>query len=473
MGIVALAAPSWAQLETLDEGVSVGDWTFRPTIDLRIRGEYRHNPPTTGGDVYTTTAVLVPDATDGQPPVGRVSDQWLVAERTRLGLTAEWESLTAAVVLEDARGLGIVPGAPAGLDEGGFGALTPFEAYLAVTLPDPAEEEDWQFRLSLGRQQVVWGDGRLLGESDWAHRGYSLDAGRIAMRFDDVEIDTLAALLSLPGALPPEATSEPPEAAADGSSGTGAQLYGLDVTWHALDLLRVELTGLARIVREPAVAGMTPGDTYVIDGRIFGDHRGVRYSAQGAYQLGRVATIGAVRDLSAFAFAVDAAWLTALPLDLELGVEGSYASGQDAAEPLDSTFHRFDPLVPEVHDHHDMMDLAAWSNSIAAGGFVAASPFEEGRLRLGFTFLGLAEPTGQWTTGGLIPVGADPANESHVLGYEGDLRFTVVPWDPLALEAGYGLFLSGAGAKAILAAAGRGEPDLLHFGYLQARLQAP
>ena len=35
------------------------------------------------------------------------------------------------------------------------------------------------------------------------------------------------------------------------------------------------------------------------------------------------------------------------------------------------------------------------------------------------------------------------------------------------------LLVLGSGAKNILAAAGRGEPDLLHFAYLQARLQAP
>ena len=475
---VGLVAPTaFGQLEELDDGVVVGEWTFRPSIDVRVRGEYRYIPPTTGGDVYATTAVLAHDQTTNAPPrtlrLAPVSDQWLLAERTRLGLAVQWEELTGVVVLEDARGLGIVPGAPTGLDDGGFGTIAPFEAYLAVTVPPPMDEEDWSFELRLGRQQIVWGDGRLLGASDWAHRGHSLDAGRIAMRFGDVELDSMAALLSVPGALPPEVTDDLPEPVEGGGFGTGAQLYGLDATWRAIPLLNVELMGLARIVREPASAGLTPGDTYVVDGRIFGEHRGVRYSAQGAYELGRVASIGVVRDLSAFAVAADASWLTSLPGDFEFGIEGAYASGQDAAAAADSTFGRFDPIFPEVHDHYGMMDLAAWSNLIEASGSVAASPFEEGRLQLGFSFLGLAEPTGQWTTGGRIPVGADPTNASHVLGYEADLRFVVTPWDPLSFDAGYGLFVPGAGGQNILTAAGRGEPDLMHFGYLQARLRAP
>lgn len=471
------SATASAQLAPLDDGLAVGEWTFRPSIDLRLRGEYRRHPPTTGGDVPSTTAVLAHDPSTGGPVRGLtaapVDDQWLLAERARLGLRAEWESLAGVLVLEDARALGIVPGAPGLVDDGGFGTFAPFEAYLAVQLPAPLDERDWSFELKLGRQQVVWGEGRLLGESDWAHRGYALDAGRIALRVGDVTLDSFAALLAVPGGLPPEVTEEAPVPAAGGGFGTGAQLYGFTAAWRALPLLGAELMGLARIVREPLADGLTPGDTYVVDGRLFGERRGVRYSVEGAYEAGRVATIGVVRDLSAWAVAGDVSWLTALPGDFEFGVEGAYASGQDGAEPGDSTFHRFDPILPEVHEHYGMMDLVTWSNLIEASGFVAASPFDEGRLRLGLSFLGLAEPTGQWSAGSGIPVGSSSTNASRVLGYEGDLRFVVTPWDPLSLEAGYGLLVAGDGAQDILYAAGRGEPDLLHFGYVQARLRAP
>jgi hypothetical protein len=214
-------------------------------------------------------------------------------------------------------------------------------------------------------------------------------------------------------------------------------------------------------------------DAVVIDGRVLGEHRGFRYAAEGAYQLGRVATYGGLRRLSAFAVAAHASLLTALPWSFEFGLAGGYASGQKAGSSLDDAVTRFDPLLPELHEGHGMMDAIAWSNSIEAGGFVSAQPFDGGDLRLGFTFVGLAEPSDRWITASLVPVGAAADNESRVVGYQPDLRFGVSPWDPLRFEAGYGLMVLGAGGRRVLAAAGRGEPDLAHVAYLQAELTAP
>lgn len=468
------AGPADAQFEPYDEGIEVGDWTFYPSLDLRVRGEYRRNPPVTGGDQLSSTAVLAhePDTVTA-PRAGRVpvaTDQWFVAERSRLGLTVAWEALTGVLVLQDARVLGIVPGAPGELDSGGSGWFGPYQAYIGIATPD---DDDWQVDVRIGRQNVTWGDGRLIGGNDWTHRGSFLDAARLLLRFDDVEIEALGALLAVPGALPPELSDRSTEPVAQDGYGSGAQLYGLDLAWHALPLLNLELAGLVRLAREPLPTSLAPSDTYVIDGRVFGEHRGVRYAVEGAYQLGRVASHGSVRDLSAFAVAGNVSWLTALPWSFEFGVEGGYASGHDPAEAPDSTITRFDPILPEVHQHHGMMDAYAWTNLIEAGGFVGAQPFEEGTFRLGFDFIGLAEPAGRWTSGTLVPVGAAPTNESQVLGYEWDLGFELSPWDPLAFGAGYSLLLLGDGGRNVLAAAGRGEPDLLHFGYLQARLQAP
>jgi hypothetical protein len=70
-------------------------------------------------------------------------------------------------------------------------------------------------------------------------------------------------------------------------------------------------------------------------------------------------------------------------------------------------------------------------------------------------------------------VGADPSNESSILGHEVDAMVEVRPWDPLGFSGGYGLFVLGDGGKAILASAGRGGGDLLHFGYVQAELKVP
>ena len=57
--------------------IAIGDFTLAPTLELRTRAEYRHDPVDMGGL----------DAA-GQPNP-RVRDPWLIFERSRLGLGAE------------------------------------------------------------------------------------------------------------------------------------------------------------------------------------------------------------------------------------------------------------------------------------------------------------------------------------------------------------------------------------------------
>jgi hypothetical protein len=87
--------------------------------------------------------------------------------------------------------------------------------------------------------------------------------------------------------------------------------------------------------------------------------------------------------------------------------------------------------------------------------------------------VGLAEPNDRWTTAALLPVGAAPNNESHILGHEVDVVARVEPWTFASFSAGYGLMVLGDGGRAILASAGRGEPELLHYGMVQAAIHAP
>src|SRR5262249_39377192 len=150
----------------------------------------------------------------------------------------------------------------------------------------------------------------------------------------DFDVEAMAAMLATPGRYAP-ATATPatamPGAKEDLVEGSGAQLYGLDASWHALPLLNIEVTGLARVVREPTPTTLAPSNTLVVDGRISGDRRGFRYALEGAYELGQVASYGANRSLRAFALAARASWETALPAHLTFAAEGAYASGDDGS----------------------------------------------------------------------------------------------------------------------------------------------
>lgn len=479
------SAEAFAQAPPLRESIVIGAWTFRPSVEARIRGEYRRDAfQSEHLGLYSSDAVLadgynsnlppLADTTAPAAPVTPATDVWSVAERIRLGLAVDRGPVTAMLKLQDARVLGgslyaseLKPAGAAAVAPPGPG-FAPYEAYI-----DLHARTGRPMFLRVGRQAVQWGDGRLIGSNDFTATGRALDAARFGVELGDFDIEAMAALLGFPyfasaDGTPAGATALDPNAI------SGTQLYGLDLKAHFLPLLHVELTGLARIARPPEGQPLTPSDTFVVDARIFGDYRGFHYALEGAYELGQVASYGEgkVRSIEAPAFAGRLEWETALPWHLTLGAQGAYASGDSGTGSPDEKMTRFDPILPDETSNHSRMSLYAWSNLIEAGGDIAVKPSDEVSLGASYRFVGLANSKGRWVTGALTTVGSDPTNEHFILGHEIDATIRVTPWDPVTFQGGYGLFLLGDGGKNILKASGR-EAEMQHWGYLQATVRAP
>lgn len=463
--LVSASSRAAAQAPPLSESIVIGAWTFRPSLEVRVRGEYKRHPTDTGGSVYDSSAVLAEGYQSTSPTLTNtlpaVKNQYLVSERTRLGLAVDRGPVTAALVLQDARVFGDGRASFVGPGEPTLPSLQPFEAYI-----DVHARTGRKMFFRLGRQKVTWGDGRLVSQNDWSFTGRSFDAARFGTQIADIDIELMAAMIAAPGGMPPSVggTREPVR------EGLGAQLYGIDAAWHILPLLHVELTGLARITREPFPSTLTPSDTYVVDARIFGDHRGFHYAAEGAYELGKVASYGTERTHQAFAFAGRVGLETSLPAHLAFNIEGAYATGDDGS--FDGTQKRFDPLFPDQRAYLSPMSAFAWSNLIMGGGNVSARPLEELSLTVGYRAAMLASKPGRWTTGDLVPVGAKLDNASAFLGHEIDYAMKITPWKPIDIDAGYGLMIMGDGARGILRDIGR-PATLQHWAYLQTTVRAP
>jgi hypothetical protein len=470
---------------TVGDAISIGDWSLRPSLQYRARLEGRRYPVETGA-YWPAGAELTGRR---RPVVGSgVDSQWFVHQRARLGMALERGMFRGVVQLQDARVWGQI--SPAGADRRDQVPST--SAHLAYAeLRDSSAHPTF---LRVGRQEIQWGEGRLLGRSDWSPTGRSLDAARGVLVLGKFDLEGFASVLSPPGGLPASVSrtrgSDAESAARSNAEGAGAQLHGVRIAWHLAPLLHIELNGLARFVRLPAPAQMIPSDLYVAGARVSGSHQWLAYSLEGAYEAGRIATsrtaAGAVSststtDIQAYAGAARLELATGLFWKLKVGGQGSYASGQTASR---DKVTRFDPILPDVYTAHGPMGMYAWSNIIEGAGYLKLVPMRESQLLLGYRHVALARPSDDWHTSDLVYVGRDPNNTSRTLGNELDVVFGYSPWAPLNVSAGYGLFLLGQGGKEIVKAMGRGNSggdsstlddplSVQHWGFVQLTMTAP
>lgn len=444
----------------------VGDFTFKPFVEARVRGEYRRNAQNEG--IFGEHAIL---SLDELPRSRRdpYQDQAFVWERVRLGLEVGWGPLTAVVSFQDVRLLGTpsAGGQVSGQPE--LPVTAPAEGYLEL---HTAQRDVW-FRL--GRQHVQIGDGRLIGKSDDRAQGRDLDAARLFGRVGPVDLQAMAAMLVPPGEPTlPDVNGDEPKIV------PGAQLYVLDATWHVAPYFSAEAMGIARVVRQPLVEHLTPSDTFVGALRLFGDHRGVRYSVLGAFEGGRVAAAGELENATLLAGAVAGRveWQTAVPWNLTFGAQGAYATGDPAEGDPPTKIGVFDPILPDTTKHFGQYDFYALSNLIEGGADVAIRPIDELSARVGYRFAALANAKGPWVSGALFPIGQSATNESQMLGHVIGVDLEARPWEPLRIGASYGLMILGDGAKQIFldghpTVSPGDEHDFAETLVLDARLDLP
>jgi hypothetical protein len=480
-GSLTLATPAAAQSPpAAPTTIAVGDWQLTPSVEVRTRGEYRRDAPDLGGfDFYGR---LSP----------RVRDQWVVSERSRLGLGVERGPVRAQITLQDARAYG-VPSPTATLGPvRGPARFEPYEAYLEAR---SSSSRPNTFRL--GRQAVIWGEGRLIGNADFSPTGRSLDAARAHLATGNFDFEALAAILEVPR---PAGTAFDDRFSA---SHSGVQLYGLTGRWTVDPLLRLEAFALARVSRSSGDAldgsrfqvARVSGETYTGALRISGEAKGWTYGVEGAYQLGTASSIAiGGTDIRAYAAAGHVSkTLSEVSLTPTFRVGGSYASGDDGS----STYHQFDPLLADPQRFHGQMDLFAWSNAIDVSGRAQIVPSTDTTFALEYRYARLAEASGEWIGSYLTAVGRAapppgfaaagyaplPAGSADPeLGHELDAVISWRPWLPLELRAGWSGLLLGDGARTIMAAYARGRADdagnvtpskIAQYAYAQATLTMP
>jgi len=314
------------------------------------------------------------------------------------------------------------------------------------------------FGVRVGRQQLVYGDQRLLGHLGWKDVARTFDGVKLFYKDDALKLDLFAVHPSDIGAMTPS-TAVP----------QGKSL----VTWEDRRLMGAYATY--------TVAPKTGIDAYVINwyhgkgaavgagrnintygGRGFGKWGGLDATAEAVFQTGDWKT-GTSQSASAYAvkagYSFDT-WKT------RVGVEYDYSPGD--ATPTAGDHKDFVFPFHTNHAHYGEMDRFSWANMKDIRLSLKTSPVKGLTFISNVHFLSLDKATGNWLnvvgTGNLFPGNA--AYTSTDAGTELDFKlvYKVAAMKGLTLVGNYSIFNPGAA----VAERNGGKADSASFGYVLA-----
>lgn len=428
----------------------------------------------------------VPPANDFRATTGTGSrnnnDYFSTKVLARVGYTDKWWSAyvegRSSETWKDSRsntGAGAVPG-PGG--RGGpeqDGIVDLHQAYVTV-----GNHKEFPVSVKVGRQELSYGDERLVGAFAWNNIGRVFDAAKVRWQHEWFAAEAFGSKLVLPNDNNPNVWND------------YASFCGLHLTTKKLPKNTTELYFFARnedigtatadtgAVLPFQLAAPAARDIYTVGGRLKsnpGDFGAFDYTVEGAYQFGnwRQAAGGPELSHSAYAFMANLGYTFGdSAMTPRLALEYCYGSGDD--DPTDGTHGTFDNLFPTNHKFYGYMDFFSWQNIHDVRLAYTMKPHPRLSVAIEAHSFWVAD-TGDnlYNAGGVARGGAvaTPGNgyginsgyDSHV-GYELDVVAGYTLTKFASLEGGYGHFFTGDYVDQTWSAAGFGSTDADWF-YLQ------
>ena len=200
----------------------------------------------------------------------------------------------------------------------------------------------------VGRQELAFGEQRLVGHANWVNTARTFDAARVTVARKTFKIDGFASSVVT---------------MRDGDfnrSRQGESFYGAYSAFTAIvPAATLEPYVLARNVRTATAESGMPGrlESVTVGARWLGTlPAGFDYNTEMALQRGSLAS----DDISAWA----GHWLVGRTAGtraaLRLSGEYNYASGD--SDPKDGRRNTFDQLYPTAHDKYGLADQVGWRN---------------------------------------------------------------------------------------------------------------
>lgn len=274
--------------------------------------------------------------------------------------------------------------------------------------------------VKVGRQELAYGNERLIGAFGWSNVGRSFDAGKIRLGWETVWVDGFFSW---------------------NEKAAGNEYFsGLYSSWKIRPTMTLDTYAL--LLRDndgdgsALITSITLGTVGArFDGTAWNER--IDYNVEGAIQFGKdnPNTHLAYAGHAASGYTWGAAWKP------RVGIEYNFASGD---KPGTAKIERFNNLFPTNHDKYGAIDFASWRNLHDITASFGVKPVEGLLMKLDYHLFLLPEPTdGMYrASGALLRAGA--AGASHLAGHEVDFlaKYKWNKW--VSFLAGYSLFKGGS-----------------------------
>ncbi|HEY1305210.1 MAG TPA: alginate export family protein [Vicinamibacterales bacterium] len=390
---------------------------------LRVRGEFRERY-----EGFDSASFI-----DGR-------DDYYALSRVRVNATiTPSKSLSFQANVQDARVADKQIGPTTAPFRGPFDLRTAFADVGSGTAP---------VAFRLGRQELAFGEQRLLGHLAWVNTGRTWDAARVILRSKTFQADVFGA--SLVRSLPDEFDK----------SGNGNRLAGVYATtpklvpnasvepfvFYRRDVnLRSELGAIGNLHQTTVgtrVAGKLPAR--------------LDYSVEMALQR------GALADDTVHAWAGHWQIRESLPGTggIKLMSEYNFASGDD--NPTDGTRATFDQLYPTGHDKLGLADQVGWRNVRHLREGVEFTPIKATPFSVSYHSWWLADRNDALyaASGALLARVPGGAADAHI-GQELDVQVSRALTPQIQMAAGYAHLFTGAFLKQATPGASYSQPYVM------------
>lgn len=409
---------------------------------IRTRAEYANgfyqtpsSNATLGGATRSPNQAVTPHASKG-------TDDDYVMNQTRLWADADVnEHLRVFIQLQDSRVFG-AEGTTVGFASG-YNADTTFDVHQGYF--DIKKLFDLPLTVRVGRQEIIWGDHRVLGNFVWSNVGRVFDGGRFLWDTDSIHAEVIATKVDEDGYF-----------GADGSDNSDENMYAAQLAFKKLvpgallELMYIQKndqndTANSATANGYAVAGDGSGVViHDIGARIDGklpNLDAVDYTLEAHGQFGDYGD----QDQKAWAFAGRAGYTCKeVAWKPRFGVEYDFASGDD--DQTDNDHETFDNLYPTNHwqGNYGFIDLLSWQNMHDFRGNIKVSPTSKMTVQVDYHYYLLDEEEDGWylAAGGLAtarPAGGFTSNDDN-LAQEVDLTISYQLYKNVGILAGYSWF---------------------------------